>query len=305
MKHPYFRLLTRFLAALLLCGLAAPAVLTASAAEINPDKTNEPQPADLVSGDYVFVSNLYWITNQAYNGGSAIRDGNCAGEYIWSCDLKRWDKGIGIHAASSSYNAFVDVNIDGLGYTKFATWYGVCETLSGNDISMACIKFAIFGDNTKLFESEDMRYNQPFAYTEVDVTGVKTLRIAIAGAPGIAGAWGVWGGAVLSKSGDVSDVTFYEELIIQNPTPDTEAPTEPVTEPVTAPVTEPEIEDSTDVPTDAPVESITESVTTGTEPIGESTTQILKESGCGAVAGSTALLMAGAAAVALNKRKED
>ncbi len=300
MKPLYFRIFCRLLVTLLLCGLAVPVVLSVSAAEINPDKTSEPQPAERVSGDYAFVSDLYWITNQAYNGGSAIRDGNCAGEYIWSCDLKRWDKGVGIHAASGSYNAYVDVNIEGLGYTKFATWYGVCETLSGNDISMACIKFAVFGDGDMLFESEAMRYNQPFDYTEVDVTGVKTLRLAIAGAPGIAGAWGIWGGAVLSKSGNLEDVTFYEELVIQNPTPDTETSTEPMTEPVTTPVTEPAAEQPTEAPTDAPVESVTE-----LETIGESTTQAPKGGGCGAVAGSTALLMAGAAALVLKKRKED
>ena len=301
MKPLSFRIFCRLLATLLLCGLAAPAVLSVSAAEMDPDKTSEPQPAELVSGDYAFVSDLYWITNQAYNGGSAIRDGNCAGEYIWSCDLKRWDKGVGIHAASGSYNAFVDVNIEGIGYTKFATWYGVCETLSGNDISMACIKFAIFGDGVKLFESDPMRYNQPFAYAEVDVTGVKTLRLAIAGAPGIAGAWGIWGGAVLSKSGDVSDVTFYRELVIENPTPETEAVTVPVTEAPTEPITEP----ISEVPTDIPADTVITDETTVQATHEESVAPPAASSGCGAVAGSVALLLAGAAAIGLKKREED
>lgn len=266
---------------------------------LNPDKTDLPQPSELTKGDYAFASDLYWLTNQAYSGGSAIRDGNCAGEYIWSCDLKRFPKGIGIHAASSGYTAYVDINIASLGYTKFASWYGVCETLSGNDISMATVKFAVFGDGNKLFESDTMRYNQPMEYIEVDVTGVKTLRLAVAGAPSISGAWCVWGGAVLSKSGDVSEVEFYKELNFDVTAPDTEAPTEPETAPDTeAPtepaVTDPETREETAPLTEAPAEGNT--VREEDPP----------KKGCAsALAGVSALAMASAAALTLRKRKED
>ena len=297
MKATFIRLLGRMLFMTLLAGMLIPAALPLGVSALDPNKTTEPQPSELVSGDHAFISDLYWITNQAYNGGSAMRDTNCAGEYIWSCDLKRWEKGIGIHAASGSYNAYVDVNVEGLGFTKLATWYGVCETLSGNDISMCAIKFAVFGDGAKLFESETMRYNQPFEYVEVDLTGVKTLRLAIAGSPGIAGAWGIWGGAVLSKSGDVSDISFYRELVIENPTPETqpeettEAPTEAPTEPVTEAPTEtvPETEAPTKVPAETPAPTETE---------GEA-------GGCKSALVGSALLVTGAAALALTKRKEE
>ena len=301
MKFRKFRFITCAVTSLLLLGGVIPGAVTAHAAEINPDKTTQPQPAELVSGDHAFISDLYWITNQAYNGGSAMRDTNCAGEYIWSCDLKRWEKGIGIHAASGSYNAYVDVNVEGLGYTKLATWYGVCETLSGNDISMCAIKFAVFGDGAKLFESETMRYNQPFEYIEVDLTGVKTLRLAIAGAPGIAGAWGIWGGAVLSKSGDVSDITYYRELVIDLPKPDTQ-PEETTPEP-----TEPETEAPTEPVTDATAETVPVTET-ATEPSVETPapteTEATRE-GCQASLAGTAILATGAAALALTKRKEE
>ena len=302
MKTSFTRLLGRMLFITLLAGMLIPVALPLGVSALDPNKTKEPQPSDLVSGDYAYISDLYWVTNQAYSNGSAMRDTNCAGEYIWSCDLKRWEKGIGIHAASSSYNAYVDVNIENLGYTKLATWYGVCETLSGNDISMCAIKFAVFGDGSKLFESGTMRYNQPFEYVEVDLTGVKTLRLAIAGSPGIAGAWGIWGGAVLSKSGDVSDVSFYRELVIENPNPETEppeetteTPTEPVTEAPTEPVTEAPTE--TIPETDAPTEASTETIaTTETEEA---------SGGCKATLAGATILAAGAAAIALAKRKEE
>ena len=301
MKASIIRILGRMLFTALLAGMLIPAALPLGVSALDPNKTTEPQPAELVSGDHAFVSDLYWITNQAYNGGSAMRDTNCAGEYIWSCDLKRWEKGIGIHAASGSYNAYVDVNIEGLGYTKLATWYGVCETLSGNDISMCAIKFAVFGDGAKLFESETMRYNQPFEYVEVDLTGVKTLRLAIAGAPGIAGAWGIWGGAVLSKSGDVSDITYYRELVIDLPKPDTQ-PEETTPEP-----TEPETEAPTEPVTDATAETVPVTET-ATEPSVETPapteTEATRE-GCQASLAGTAILATGAAALALTKRKEE
>ena len=300
MKTSFIRLLGRMLFIMLMAGMLIPAALPLEASALDPNKTTEPQPADRVSGDHAFISDLYWITNQAYSNGSAMRDTNCAGEYIWSCDLKRWEKGIGIHAASGSYNAYVDVNIENLGFTKLATWYGVCETLSGNDISMCAIKFAVFGDGKKIFESDTMRYNQPFEYIEVDLTGVKTLRLAIAGSPGIAGAWGIWGGAVLSKSGDVSDISFYRELVIENPTPETtpeettEAPTEPVTEAPTEPVTEAPTETvpETEAPTEAPTET-------------EASTETETAGGCKASLTGAALLTAGAAAIAIAKRKEE
>ena len=317
MKPSIIRFLPLLLAVLLLSGAAVSAALPVSAKEptdneneedvpmINPDKTDLPQPAELTKGDYAYAGDLYWITNQAYSSGSAIRDGNCAGEYIWSCDLKRFPKGIGIHAASGSYTAFVDINVESIGYTKFATWYGVCETLSGNDISMASVKFAVFGDGKKLFESGTMRYNQPMEYTEVDVTGVKTLRLAVAGAPSISGAWCIWGGAVLSKSGDVSGIEFYRELVLDATTSETDPPSEPETEAPTDPgteaptetegaVTDPETHDGTVPLTEAPTAGDT--VQEAAPPKG----------GCGAArAAVSATALASAAAITLRKRKED
>ena len=300
MKFRKFRFITCAVTSLLLLGGVLPGAVTAEAAEINPDKTGEPQPPSLTEGDSAYLSDLYWITNQAYSGGSAIRDGNCAGEYIWSCDLKRFPKGIGIHAASSSYNAYVDINIEGIGYTKLASYVGVCETLSGNDISMAAVKFTVIGDGKTLFQSDTMRDGQPMEYMECDVTGVKTLRLAVAGAPSISGAWCIWGGAVLSKSGDVSDISFYRELVIENPTPETdppeettEAPAETPTDPVTEVPTTPETEAPTETPAEAPVETPALSETAETD------------GGCKSALEGVAILATGAAALVLTKRKED
>lgn len=260
---------------------------------LNPDKTTFAQPAELVSGDYAYVSDLYWLDNNTYPGNVVGRDCNTANEIIFSADGKFFEKGVGFHGTSSDYTSYVDVNIEGLGFTKFAAYYGVCETLTVHDISMASVKFAVFGDGEKLWESEAIKFGEAMKAMDCDITGVKTLRIAMAGAPDISGAWGTYGGAVLSKSGNITDRMLYDDFTFETESDINEPETnELVTESVTELVTESET---------APV---TEQNTPETVP--ESETQPPKE-GCGAVVGTAWMGMAvtTCAAVALKKKKED
>ena len=277
----------------------------------DPNKTTKPQPAELVSGDYAYVSDLYWLDAKTYTGNVVGRDCNTANEIIFSNDGKFFPKGVGFHAVSGNYDAYVDVNIEGLGFTKLAAYYGVCETLTPHDISMAQVKFAVFGDGAKLWESGTMKFGEDMLPMDCDVTGVKTLRLAVAGAPGISGAWGTYGGAVLSKSGEITDDLLFSEFSFDEPvtdapvtdpeTPtetDPETPTE--TDPATNPVTQPDTTPEPDTP--AP----TEPTTTAPETPDESDTRPQKK-GCGAALGmaSVAIPLAACAAIVLKKRKED
>lgn len=260
---------------------------------LDPDKTTLTQPEELVSGDYAYVSDLYWMDNKTYPGNVVGRDCNTANEIIFSADGKFFEKGVGFHGTSSDFTSYVDVNIEGLGFTKFAAYYGVCETLTAHDITMASVKFAVFGDGVKLWESDAIKFGDAMKAMDCDITGVKTLRIAMAGAPGISGAWGTWGGAVLSKSGNITD-----DMIYVDPTGMTEPPTEPetdsVTEPETAPATE---QDTTALENEATVPE--------TAPESESDTQPQKK-GCGAAIGTASVGIAlTACAAALNKKKEE
>ena len=277
----------------------------------DPNKTTKPQPAELVSGDYAYVSDLYWLDAKTYTGNVVGRDCNTANEIIFSNDGKFFPKGVGFHAVSGNYDAYVDVNIEGLGFTKLAAYYGVCETLTPHDISMAQVKFAVFGDGAKLWESGTMQFGEDMLPMDCDVTGVKTLRLAVAGAPGISGAWGTYGGAVLSKSGEITDDLLFSEFSFDEPvtdapvtdpeTPtetDPETPTE--TDPATNPVTQPDTTPEPDTP--AP----TEPTTTAPETPDESDTRPQKK-GCGAALGmaSVAIPLTACAAIVLKKRKED
>lgn len=277
----------------------------------DPNKTTKPQPAELVSGDYAYVSDLYWLDNKTYPGNVVGRDCNTANEIIFSNDGKFFPKGVGLHAVSGNYDAYVDVNIEGLGFTKLAAYYGVCETLTPHDISMAQVKFAVFGDGAKLWESGTMQFGEDMLPMDCDVTGVKTLRLAVAGAPGISGAWGTYGGAILSKSGEITDDLLFSEFSFDEPVtdapvtdPETSTETDPATNPVTEPDTtpEPDTPASTEPDTPAP----TEPTTTAPETPDESDTRPQKK-GCGAALGmaSAAIPLASCAAIVLKKRKED
>jgi len=294
--------------------------------EINPDKTNLPQPSELVSGDYAYLSDLYWMNHKTYPGNVVGRDCNTANEIIFSTDGKFFDKGLGFHATSNDYTSFVDVNIEGLGYTKFAAYYGICETQTTYDISMASVMFAVFGDGELLWESDDtMKFGQDMASMDCDISGVSVLRLAIAGVPDIGGSWGTWGGAVISKSGNITDDMIFTDLSgeIDPPTdPETDAPTDPETDVPTDPETDAPTDPETDAPTDPETDAPTDPETDApTEPETDTSIEIPSDAittpdettdqaktskgGCGSVAGAGVVLMAGIAAAALKKKKEE
>ncbi|MBR2446630.1 MAG: NPCBM/NEW2 domain-containing protein [Clostridia bacterium] len=263
---------------------------------MNPDKTTLTQPEELVSGDYAYVSDLYWMDNNTYPGNVVGRDCNTANEIIFSNDGKFFEKGVGFHASSGDYTSFVDVNIEGLGFTKFAAYYGVCETLTAHDITMASVKFAVFGDGVKLWESDAMKFGQDMASMDCDISGVSVLRLAVAGAPGIGGAWGTWGGAVISKSGNITDDMIYlDPADVTEPPLETDASTDSETDSVTEPPTIPETEAKT-----------TEPEATVSETNTESETQSQKK-GCGAAIGtaSVGIALTACTAAVLKKKKED
>ena len=182
----------------------------------DPDKTDEPQPAELVSGDHAYISDLYWSDNHTYTGNVVGRDCNTANEIIFSTDGKFFNKGVGFHASSGGYTSYIDVNIDGLGFTKFAAYCGVCETLTSYDIMMASVKFALIGDGKTLYESDVIVFGEPMKPMEADITGVSVLRLAVAGVPTISGAWATWGGAVISKSGSITPDMLYTDAGLDN-----------------------------------------------------------------------------------------
>ena len=193
-------------------------------ARFDPSNTDKKQEKSMVSGDYAYISDLYF---KAFTGEAECRDRNTAGEMIVDHKGRYYPKGIGFHASEGGYNTYLDVDIEGLGFTKFASYYGISLTLTNYDITMANVKFALFADGKMIFESDAVKCGDEMKYIEKDITGVKILRLSVKGNPRIDGAWGTWAGALLSKSGNVTDdmmFTDYFEAITKKdtePTPET------------------------------------------------------------------------------------
>ncbi len=262
--------------------------------DFDPDKTDRPQPAELTREDTAYMSDLYWLESHTYSGNHVGRDCNTVNEIIFSSDGTFFPKGVGFHAVSGAYDAYVDINIDGLGYKTFATYFGVSETLSAHDISMASVKCAIFGDGKLLAESEVMTFGKPMVRLDCSIEGVQTLRIAVAGAPGIAGGWGTFGGAAVSRLDTIPDDLLMDELVFE---PESESDPTPIPDPGTT--TEPE---------SAPDTTAESSAATVQEPSSENADPTDTEpplDGCASTMTSTGALLLTGAAVALCKRKED
>ena len=97
-----------------------------------------------------------------------------------------FDKGIGIHACSSTDSEVV-YNIEGRGYDRFEGYAGIryathTEEINGaspTGVPRSKINFRIYVDDETAprFESGEMTSRTPAAYYNVDVRGAKTLRI--------------------------------------------------------------------------------------------------------------------------------
>ncbi len=302
----------------------------------DPNHTNAAQPEEFVKENAAYISDLYWTDSYTLPGNTLGRDVNAGGEAIYDANGSHFSKGIGLHASSADFTSFIELNIDGLGYTKFASYYGVC-TSDSRDISMASLKFAVYGDGELLWESDVMAYGVAMNRIDCDITGVKTLRLAVAGdaAKGeeeaIWGGWGCFGGAVLAKTGEITD-EMLGEVVLPETDPETDLATEsetnPVTEPDTDPVTQPETDPATepettpatepdttpDMTPDTDAESKTESDTEAETSAGTATdtsdageTEKTDEGGCASLVALGGIVMATAlvAGVVVCRRKED
>ena len=285
-----------------------------------PDKTDQRTPDEIISGKYTYASDMYWKDSISLTNNQIMRDANTANEWIFDSTMRIFEKGLGMHASSDGYTSYVEIDITGMGFKKFASYYGVCSTTSAFDISMASVKFAVYGDGTLLFESDVMKYNDPFAYMECDISGVSALKIAVAGAPSISGAWGTWGGAVLIKDGDGHEILDADPATTDEPEQTTAEPAQTTAEPeqTTAEpeqtTTQPE-QLSTSVDTVSnPAETTTNgtdaattatAATSGTAGTDAETASDERKTGCGsAVCGILAVFVLAAIPLTAAKKKE-
>jgi len=166
------------------------------------------QNPDTAALDKAFISDLRWRKEVAYE--SVSRDELPSGELIYMGGTF-FSKGVCIHGIAFS-EAYIEINIKDLGFISFASYIGIPVSFA-NDISMATVTFVIYADGTELYR-KDMVFGDAMEQVSVDVTGASFLKLTVIATGGnMAGCWGTWGNALLSKSDDPEDLFCVEPFV--------------------------------------------------------------------------------------------
>lgn len=106
----------------------------------------------------------------------------------------KFDKGVGTHADSTMYIALPD------GAQKFTAQVGVDDACASDKAS---IRFRIYGDGKKLFDSGILKWKEAAKSVDVELKGIKTLVLNVSSTgDGVAYDHGNWADAVFVVTGD-------------------------------------------------------------------------------------------------------
>ena len=203
---------------------------------VEPTPPATPDPA-LKDADKAYISDLPWVDYLTYTTNDEMpehRDENNSGEEIWICG-EYYEKGVCLHARPN-IESYLDVNIEGLGFTTFAAYVGMAESMS-NDVTMGSCAFVVYADGVEKARTDVMKAEDEAKLLTVDITDCKILRLAITdGGDGISGDWGTFASALIGRTDDV-DKLFETPAASQTPaatqttTPSKEASPTPVSTP--------------------------------------------------------------------------
>ncbi len=179
------------------------------------------QDPGLKDQNKAYISDLVWEKWNAYGEDGISRDTNLSDEDFYLYD-QYYEKGICIHAAPGG--GFVEINIAGLGFQTFAAYVGIPESMA-HDLSMGSVQFVVYADGQEVKRSGTKKLDdQEAEVLVVDIKDVSVLKLLVDPLEdGIAGDWGGWANALLSKSSDLEEVLATP---VPTPTPiRTERPT--------------------------------------------------------------------------------
>lgn len=179
----------------------------------------------------VFLSDLKWIRSSCHNSESTFsvhKDRNYLLEPLQVAGTT-YGKGLGMTSGHYEGAVFVEIDIEGLGFTTFASYVGLDDKTIPNLIESTA-QFIVEVDGEEKARSNVMKVGDEPELMVVDITGAKKLKLYTSPAgDGVAIDCCVWGNAALGKSSNV-------EEIFATPTP---APT-PEPTPTTVPTDSPE-----------------------------------------------------------------
>lgn len=188
------------------------------------NETEVPKPKDgkqaegVAEKNNVFLSDLEFlretrvVRDMTYTFGEPSIVGNA------------YSKGLVMSAGHFPGSEFVEVNIEGLGFTTFASYIGVDDTTNdafgfGREVS---VKFYVEVDGELKYESDVMTLGDDPVLVTVDVKDAKILKLYTSPVDdGIGTDICVWGNAALGKTSNIGEI-FATPIPTPSPTPSPE-----------------------------------------------------------------------------------
>ncbi len=132
-----------------------------------------------------------------------------------------YSKGLCMSAGHFPGSEFVEINIEGLGFTTFASYIGVDDVTNTNySAGMdTTVKFYVEVDGVVKYESDVMTIAEDPRLVVVDVTDAKVLKLYTSPVDdGVGTDICVWGNAALGKTSNIEEI-FATPVPTESPTP--------------------------------------------------------------------------------------
>ncbi len=132
-----------------------------------------------------------------------------------------YSKGLCMSAGHFPGSEFVEINIEGLGFTTFASYIGVDDVTNANySAGMdTTVKFYVEVDGVVKYESDVMTIAEDPRLVVVDVTDAKVLKLYTSPVDdGVGTDICVWGNAALGKTSNIEEI-FATPVPTESPTP--------------------------------------------------------------------------------------
>lgn len=181
-----------------------------------PKTTDGKQKDEVKNLDNVFLSDLVFkrATRVVLDATYSFTDLSINGEVYL--------KGLCMSAGHYPGSEFVEINIEGLGFTTFASYIGVDDTTNTNYSAGrdTTVKFFVEVDGVVKYESDVITIGEDARLVVVDVTDAKTLKLYTSPVDdGVGTDICVWGNAALGKSSNIEDI-FKTPVPTESPTPE-------------------------------------------------------------------------------------
>lgn len=173
-----------------------------------PKPEDGKQDEDVKNLNNVFLSDLKWVNSSCHNQESTFSvhtDRNYLFEPLQVAGTV-YDKGLGMTSGHYEGAVFVEIDIEGLGFTTFASYVGLDDKTVPNLIESNA-QFIVEVDGEEKARSGILKMGDDPELLVVDITGAKRLKLYTSPAgDGIGIDCCVWGNTALGRSTNVDEI---------------------------------------------------------------------------------------------------